>query len=272
VPAASDAAIGPKLGEGREAEVYLWGHDAVLKLYRPGFGGHHHEALALVALAGHGIAPELIRIVEHDGRKGLVLQRLDGVDLLALLQQRPWQVFGSARVLAEAHLAMHRIAAPAGLPDIRQVLHDRINDAKLTRNLRDFALGLLDGLPAGDRLCHGDLHPGNVLLVNGRPSVIDWAAATHGVPQADHARTMLLLRWANPLPGTPPFFRALIASGRRLLTRRYLRTYRHSSPDTVQHHDSWLTVNVAARLSEGIDAERPVLLSLLSDALRRAHS
>jgi hypothetical protein len=109
-----------------------------------------------------------------------------------------------------------------------------------------------------------------VLLSNGRAAVIDWAAATRGAPQADHARTMLLLRWANPLPGTPLIFRALIASGRRLLTRGYLRSYRKVSPDTLQHNDSWLTVNIAARLSEGIDAERPTLLNLLGDALHRA--
>jgi hypothetical protein len=30
--------IGSKLGAGREAEVYAWDDDAVVKLYRPGFG------------------------------------------------------------------------------------------------------------------------------------------------------------------------------------------------------------------------------------------
>ena len=40
------------LGAGREAEVYAWGDGAVLKLYRPGFGGHGAEATALRALDG----------------------------------------------------------------------------------------------------------------------------------------------------------------------------------------------------------------------------
>jgi hypothetical protein len=29
--------MGPQLGAGREAEVYAWGDDAVVKLYRPGY-------------------------------------------------------------------------------------------------------------------------------------------------------------------------------------------------------------------------------------------
>lgn len=49
--------IGAKLGAGREADVHAWGDNAVVKLYRPGFGGHRAEALALASLDGHDFAP-----------------------------------------------------------------------------------------------------------------------------------------------------------------------------------------------------------------------
>jgi aminoglycoside phosphotransferase (APT) family kinase protein len=49
---------------------------------------------------------------------------------------------------------------------------------------------------------HGDYHPGNVLLAADRVAVIDWPTAARGAPEADHARTRLLLRWADPLPDT----------------------------------------------------------------------
>jgi thiamine kinase len=51
--------IGLKIAEGREAEVYAWSGDAaaVLKLYRPGYGGHVAEPVALTRLAGGGLAP-----------------------------------------------------------------------------------------------------------------------------------------------------------------------------------------------------------------------
>jgi hypothetical protein len=259
--------IGPKLGEGREAEVYAWGTDAVLKLYRPGFGGHQAESLALASLTGHGVAPLLIEVVEHDGRTGVVLQRVGGTDMLTLLQRKPWQVRQLARILATSHHAIHKTAAPAELPDLRQVLADRIRDADLPEPLERFALELLERLPSGDQLCHGDYHPGNVLLFNEWASVIDWAAAAaRGAPEADHARTLLLLRWANPLPGTPMMIRALIASGRTILARSYGHDYRRRAPHPLRHMDSWLTVNIAARLSEGVDAERGKLIALLGRA------
>jgi len=102
--------IGSNLGAGREAEVYACGDDAVVKLYRPGFGGHRAEAVALANLDGHGVAPKLIDIVDHEGRTGLVLERLGGSDMLARLQAQPWQVLGARpdragdRVLLVLHL------------------------------------------------------------------------------------------------------------------------------------------------------------------------
>lgn len=141
----------------------------------------------------------------------------------------------------------------------------RIGDAGLRQNLHSFVSRVLDGLPDGDRLCHGDYHPGNVLLAGDRTAVIDWGAATRGTPEADHARTLLLLRWADPLPDTPLMSRAVIATGRRLLASAYARAYRRNSAPLEQIR-SWLTVHLAARLSEGITAERDMLLHRLHRA------
>jgi aminoglycoside phosphotransferase (APT) family kinase protein len=261
LPSAEGArALGPQLGAGREADVYACGDSAVIKHYHPGFGGHRAEALALRALDRQSVAPKLIDIVDRDGRTGLVVERLAGPDMLTLVQRQPWRVLALGRLLAQAHLAVHRIQAPAELAGQRQILAARIGDADLPRNLLDFTTRMLDGLPDGDRLCHGDYHPGNVLLAADRTAVIDWGAATRGVPEADHARTLLLLRWADPLPGTPLPSRALIA-----------RTYRRGS-SPLRETRSWLIVHAAARLSEGIPAERDMLIGRLENARRKDHA
>ncbi|MFD2795044.1 phosphotransferase family protein [Promicromonospora vindobonensis] len=276
-----DAGIGVLLGSGREAEVYARGNDAVVKLYRTGQHGHHAEALALTSLAGHRVAPGLVEVIDHDGRPGLVLERVIGTDMLDLLQRRPWRMRTLARALADAHVVVQGVRAPAELPDVRQVLATRIEAAAVPRELRGFALRLLDGLPSGDRLCHGDYHPGNVMVTADGVSVIDWPNAARGVPEADHARALLLMRWADPMPDAPLATRAVVAGGRSLLVRgyahRYARAHRRQtqgrgSPARLQHLESWLVVHLAARLSEGIDAEQPLLTDLLGRARRKDHA
>jgi len=262
--------IGPKLGEGREAEVFAWGDDAVVKLYRPGYKGRRAETTVLAQLDGRAGAPRLIDVVDNDGRRGLVLERLPGSDMLTSLQQRPWRLVALAEQLAEAHLVVHDVVGSEDLPDVREVLTASIQDAPLPPQLREFALRVLDTLPAGDRLCHGDYHPGNVLVAGDRVGVIDWANAARGVPEADHARTLLLLRWADPLPGTSLMSRGLMAAGRSLFARTYVGAYRRGSPQPQRNVGSWLTVNAAARMSDGIEVEWPKLIGLLDRAWREA--
>jgi hypothetical protein len=82
-------------------------------------------------LDGHGVPTRLIDVVDCHGRTGLVLARLDGHDMLALLQRQPWRVLDLARVLATAHLAVNAIHVPGGLPDLRERLAARIDDVAL---------------------------------------------------------------------------------------------------------------------------------------------
>lgn len=258
------------LGAGREAEVLAWGNDAVVKLYRPGFLGYRAEAMVLATLDGGGIAPTLVDTVDCDGRTGLVLERLGGVDMLSLLRRQPWRLLHLARALAVTHLAVHEIRAPGELPELRQVLAARITDAAMPPHLRGYALRVLDDLPEGDQLCHGDYHPGNVLVAVDRIVVIDWPNAARGVPEADHARTILLLRWADPLPDTPLVSQALIMTVRSVFAHRYARAYRDCSPQPLRHVDDWLVVHAAARLAEGIESEHATLIELVDRARRRA--
>jgi Phosphotransferase enzyme family len=261
-------ALGAMIAQGREAEVYAWdvGDDVVVKLYRPGFDGHVAEAAALGGLDGIGVAPRLLGTVRVGERVGLLLQRLDGPDMLTALQRQPWRLRRVAHAFAQSAVRIHQVQAPPTLPDLTEVLAERIAAADLDPRLRDRAARMLHTLPAGDRLCHGDLHPGNAVLTADGVSVIDWVAATRGSPAADFARTMLLLRRADPLPGTPMVFRMLLSAGRSLFAGAFARSYRDGAPDPPLDIDAWTVVHAAARLAEGITAERTRLISILEAA------
>jgi aminoglycoside phosphotransferase (APT) family kinase protein len=255
------------VAEGREAEVFAEGERTVLKLMRdPAHGWRvEREAAALRTLEAEGYpAPRVVETVVVEGRPGIVMERVDGRDHLAAIGRRPPAVFPAGRSLGRAHVAMHDCAAPPELPDLHDELRERLEAATaLPDDLRHRALVALDGLPRGDRLCHGDLHPGNVLGSWASPVVIDWGDATRGDPIADVARTTVLLRVGVPPPGSPFVVRTLAPLGRRILHDGYLAAYRSRRPVDRRLLVRWQVVRAAARLWEPVPDEHPALLRFL---------
>jgi thiamine kinase len=255
------------LAAGREADVFAHGDGTVLKLWRdPELAWRAEtEASALRTLAAaHYPAPQPVEVVRVDGRVGLVLERVDGTSLLHRLGSRPLDVFTAGRVMGEVHAAMHACAAPPELPALHDVLRERIAAAEaLTDELRGRALRVLDGLPAGDRLCHGDLHLDNILGTWSAPVVIDWGDASRGDPVADVARTSVIHRVATAPPGSPAVVRALTAVGRTILRTRYLAAYQRRRPYDHELLARWEIVRAAARLWEPVPEEHPALLRFL---------
>ncbi len=255
--------LGALVGEGREAEVFDYPPDAVIKLYRSEPTGTLGEAAILTAIAGHAGAPRLIGTVRHRGRTGLVLERLPGTSALAQISRRPWLVAHIADRLARAQLRVHEQAAPPGLPTARESLSNQIASADLPRNLRDFSLRKLDQLPDGDSLCHGDYHPANVLIHGSHAGVIDWIRATKGVPESDFARTLVILKWAEPPAEETIPTRLLISAGREVLASAFTRAYTRRAARALTQLRSWMSVNAAARVGDNLVSERPGLLGYL---------
>ncbi|HET6810471.1 MAG TPA: aminoglycoside phosphotransferase family protein [Acidimicrobiales bacterium] len=255
------------LAEGREAEVFLQPDGTVLKLMRDPTQQWKvdREAAALRALSvGQAVAPELVEAVIIDGRPGIVMRRIQGEDLLARLGRWPLAVLRAGRALAEAHAPIHEVMAPTSLPDLHGDLRVRIETAEpLPAPFRARALELLEALPQGDRLCHGDLHLGNLIGSWDKPAIIDWGDACRGDPIADVARTELLQRLGSPPPGAALAIRVCAPVGRTALAAQYLATYQKLRPISATELNKWRIVRAAARLREPIPSEHPRLLRYL---------
>ena len=210
--------------------------------------------------------------VDVAGRPGLVLDRLDGADLLATLLKRPWRVRSVARTLGAVHASLHEIVAPPSLPALRSELEWRLRSDLVPGDVRDLSIRRLSELPDGDRLCHGDFHPANLLPGGRGHLVIDWTSAVRGDPAADVARTRLLIRRAFIPANLPPGLARLIGVGRRVLLRGYLREYSRRRRLDLAAVERWEAVLAAARLAEDIPEERDVMLGLVRTAGRAAGS
>jgi aminoglycoside phosphotransferase (APT) family kinase protein len=133
----------------------------------------------------------------------------------------------------------------------------------LSDALHEKAFALLDALPDGRSVCHGDYHPGNVILTKRGPVAIDWMTAKSGSSWADVSRTNLLLSIGAKSAGRQikPLVRTMVG----LFHRRYLVHYMALSPDSQDELDRWKPVTAGARLNEDIAPEREALIKMVEE-------
>jgi uncharacterized protein (TIGR02172 family) len=253
--------LGDPIALGRTAALYDWDADQVLKLFFEPFGegaARYESRIAHIVHRAGLPVPAVGEIVEIDGRYGLVYEKVRGRSMMEHLGARPWTLFQAARELARLQAEMHGVVAIPELPSQHRRLREKIEEAvSLDATLRTAALAALASLPPGDRLCHGDFHPGNVLFTADGPVIIDWIDAARGSPDADLARSLLLMDLAPLPPGTPA--RMVTAALRGAFRRVYLRRYSELCPTDRSTLERWSAVNAAARLSEGVQEERALL-------------
>jgi aminoglycoside phosphotransferase (APT) family kinase protein len=185
------------------------------------------------------------------------------MSMLQDLNAHPWMLFKFARSLAELQAQIHQRSIP-GVPTYKERLnHDIRGTDQLSEDLRMKALTLLEALPDGRGLCHGDYHPGNVIITKRGPVVIDWMNACSGSPWADVARTSLILSIGAKAAGKQvrPITRLMV----KLYHRTYLNRYHELIPDTANELDRWGSVIAAGRLNEGIAPEQEALIRMVKD-------
>lgn len=253
------------LSRGNTSNVYALGVDAVIKVPRAGVPDHWIEIEARHAASAHqaGLpAPMILDVFDVDGRPSIVFERVDGPSMLDELAASPERADALAADMAELQRQLHSAAAPVELSDLRERVARKVETASgVDPQDRQEALELLETLPSGAAVCHGDLHPGNILLGRRGPMVIDWFDATAGPPIADVVRTSLIIR---PLRSHATRLHLAGVDARVLdrFHRKYVDSMRSVLEATVAEALSWEGVLAVSRLAEPVDAERADLTSI----------
>ena len=241
-------AIGRVLGSGNVAEVFEW-DDRVIKLYRSpdAKAAAFREAAIQAAVERLGLpVPAVWGVQQVDGRWGVVFDRIRQVSFAARIAAGPETVPVHLEEMARLHVRIHAHPAPQFASLKTKLASDIAAARPIGDEQRSALLGRLGAMPDGDRLCHGDFHPMNVLGDIAHPVVIDWPDARRGDPAADVCRSYLLLHLhAGELaqPYTDAYCRAGVLSHGEIA--------------------GWLPYVAAARLTENIEGEADRLLAIL---------
>ena len=132
------------------------------------------------AFAAGAPAPEVFDEVTLEGRFGVVLPRLDGPTLLQLSRSGAMTPEQAGAILATLAISVHKTPRRRTYSLCATLMagSSRLSGGMLPKHIATGILALIERLAPGDGLCHGDLHPGNVIMTADGPRLIDWGGAT----------------------------------------------------------------------------------------------
>ena len=261
---------GDLIGKGMTAEVYEWGLDKVLKLYFDRFSDDwiNYEAKIGTAVHAAGVpSPAVYDIVEVNGRKGIIFQRISGKSILKHIQSEPWNVYKYVRQLAELQFEIHQYSS-SELPTQIERYSVRIkSSSKILGNLEQKILDYVETLPGGTSVCHGDLHFNNIIVSGNKLVPIDWNSAYQGNPLGDVARTCLMINSPSKPPGTPDIIMLMSQYAKWLTYWTYINEYMRLSKARFEDIDAWILPTAAAKLRDKLPGEEKRLMNIIKKRL-----
>ena len=229
-----------------------------------------HERATQNALVDLGYPAPRVLLASADpaplGGAFLIMQRLAGQPLPKV------NAGAMANVVADFQVRLHdldpvaflRAVTRAGL-DPRSVTFDAHLAQLRDRATRGRLGGLAPGLewlvrrrpprPQPRAVCHGDFHPFNILMADGRVTgVLDWPHAIVADPAFDVATTLVILKLVPmEIAGLSAPLRWLASAARPLLVAGYLRRYRRRRPldrDKVAYYEAAACMKALVRAAE----------------------
>jgi len=146
---------------------------------------------------------------------------------------------------------MYAVDAPH-LPDLTDMYGREITATPhLSPRLKETLLALMKRLDKGKTsLCHGDIHPYNIMFNDGRFWIIDWEDAAKGDPAADACMAYFYsMRWA--------------AKGNNRSDEQYLRMFCGESGIPREDVLAWLPVIAGFQVNVDDEGDRAFISNFI---------
>jgi len=175
----------------------------------------------------------------------LEMEYIEGKPLVAMYEGKGEdELMKAQRMMVKLQCRMYAIDA-GGLPDLTDMYVQEITASRyLTAHQKEVLLALMKSLDKGRaKLCHGDIHPYNIMYSGDRFWIIDWEDASKGDPAADACMAYFYsVRWA--------------AKGNNRSDEQYLRMFCEESG--IQREDvlAWLPVIAGVQVNINDDEDR----------------
>lgn len=194
--------------------------------------------------------PKLLGVTPLNGGWALSMEYVSGKTLEELMRENPDKADEYLEKLVDIQLQVGKYRVP-------QLRNTRLKMERAIKALTDIdastryeLLQRIHGMARHTKLCHGDLVPSNIVVMeDGSWRVLDWAHASAGNAGADAAITYM--RFSLDMPE---------------LAEKYLRLFCKKADMPIQYIQTWMPVVAAAQLTRRREAERPLLEKWISVA------
>lgn len=261
------------IAQGNTAEVYLYDEKKILKLFRENMPiepvAAEYDKVRCIQSELRNI-PKAYEMIRYKERYGIIYDRIVGIDMINRMMKNVFGVKRYSKLLARIHFELHTTGSE--LKDsVKNKLGREIDEVSaLSEDEKGKIKSLLQALPEGNALLHFDFHPGNIIMRDNVPIIIDWMTACVGDPCADVARTCLLLQYGE-LRHASWLVNKLVRLFENYIGKIYIDEYKRLSGISDGDFKRWLIPVAAGRLMEWIsDNEKEQLLKLIRTNLPKS--
>ncbi|EEK73248.1 Phosphotransferase enzyme family protein [Bacillus mycoides] len=188
--------LGNPIAKGNTAEIYLC-DNKVVKLFKeclPNTESLYEARKQKYAYSCGLHVPKVFEVTEIQGRQAIIMEYVEGESVGELLLNNLSKAEHFISICVSIQQKIHAISVSSDeIEPMEERLYRQINSVHdLDEKQKGNILKKLDSITFEPRLCHGDLHPFNLIMSNGDVKIIDWVDASSGDIRADVFRTYLL--------------------------------------------------------------------------------
>ncbi len=255
------------LGAGATATVYLQNENRILKVFNSNysFESVKYEAFLSSEINKTSIkAPTYYDMISIENKNVIVSEYVPGK---LLINQFVESDFFSCIKLIKRMVAtqkeIHRAKNDAITSEIARYTY-LISNSGLEESKQQQLLALLKKQRQSDSVCHGDFHPGNI-IINSSDTLytIDWMNCYHGNFEGDVCRSYLTLITPFDPFNLSPVKKVLFQFYKRIIGRVYLHEYLRKTDLRRRDITRWIPIVAAGRLADNVPNEREWLTKII---------
>lgn len=279
--------LGKCIGMGSSCEVYEWGgDDKVVKLFHsntpPEVVQLEYRNCSAAWESGLPSARPFEQVI-WEGRHGIIYEKIVGETFLKRIFEQLYSFreidFSEAdsdlrkfaRVLNDIHKGNILGIVTKQIEHLKAIIG---RPAEFTDDEIYSIHAYMDHLPVKRQLCHGDTNPGNLLLRNGTPVMVDWMHASLGNPAADVAEVCVMIEYAVLSPQTPSDVIEFFEAWRKVAYNIFVDEYCKLSGVTEEEIRAWYIPAAARSIASGALSGEQIakLVSMIRDHLCNAQN